>query len=90
MKYYPYTRIFPISHSHVGLFIAFSTQQGLKGSTIQTQVAGLSYINKMMDLAISLITLLLKNSYYLLQKQPFHRTKGCLLPSQSLDSYWIF
>ena len=48
MKYYPYTRIFPISHSHVGQFIAFSIQQGLKGSTIQTQVAGLSYINKMM------------------------------------------
>ena len=75
MKYYPYTRIFPISHSHVGLFIAFSTQQGLKGSTIQTQVAGLSYINKMMDLAISLITLSLKKILLSATKTTFSQDK---------------
>ena len=65
MKYYPYTRIFPILHSHVGQFIAFSIQQGLKGLTIQTQVAGLSYINKMMGFGNLTDHFVIKNSYYL-------------------------
>ena len=47
-KYYPQTKLFPITYLHIAQVIAFNVQKGLKGTTIQTPVAGLSYMNRMM------------------------------------------
>ena len=47
-KFYPHKNIFPIQPLHITQFIAFGLKQGLKGSSIQTQVAGVNYMNRMM------------------------------------------
>lgn len=46
--FYPHRKVFPIQHLQVAHFIAFSLQTGLKGSSIQTQIAGLNYMHRMM------------------------------------------
>lgn len=50
-QYYPDTQvIFPISVTCLGKFIAYLSQQGFKPASIQTRVAGLSYIHSVLDL----------------------------------------
>lgn len=46
--YYPHRNVFPIQPLVIAQFIAFSLKQGLKGSSIQTQVAGINYMHRMM------------------------------------------
>ena len=46
--FYPHRKVFPIHHLKVAHFIAFSLHTGLKGSSIQTQIAGLNYMHRMM------------------------------------------
>ena len=47
-KYYPHKNLFPILLLHMAHFIAHSFQLGLKGTSIQTQVAGINYMHRMM------------------------------------------
>ena len=46
--YYPHKNLFPILPLHMAHFIAHSFQLGLKGTSIQTQVAGINYMHRMM------------------------------------------
>ena len=46
--YYPHKNVFPILPLHMAHFIAHSFQLGLKGTSIQTQVAGINYMHRMM------------------------------------------
>lgn len=76
-KYYPHSEIFPISHLHLAQFIAFNIQNGLKGSSIQTQVAGLSYLNKMMGFPSLADHFLVKKLLWSASKATYAHDKRC-------------
>lgn len=76
-KYYPHSEIFPISHLHLAQFIAFNIQNGLKGSSIQTQVAGLSYLKKMMGFPSLADHFLVKKLLWSASKATYAHDKRC-------------
>ena len=47
-RYYLLEKVFPIQPLQIAQFIVFSLKQGLKGSSIQAQVAGINYMHRMM------------------------------------------
>lgn len=46
--FYPDAKVFPISDNRLATYVSHCAMQGLKGSTIQTHVAGLSFLHKML------------------------------------------